>query len=190
MPKPDGMERFRAYLSLAVVLGTLAAAPVALAAATPAQRHERRALTALPSLNAGIVARINAARAAHGLHRLTVARGLGNAARLHTREMAQSGLFQHESPDGTAFWRRVRRFYGDVGFRSWSVGETLVWQSPTVTAAEVVATWLQSPPHREILLDPSWREIGVAAVEATAAPGDFDGLAAAIVTADFGVRAR
>ena len=42
----------------------------------------------------------------------------------------------------------------------------------------------------EILLDPSWREVGVSAVQDSAAPGDFQGLQATIVTADFGVRSR
>jgi uncharacterized protein YkwD len=104
--------------------------------------------------------------------------------------MAQTGRFQHESPDGTPFWQRVQRFYGKVGFHDWTVGETLVWHSPTATAAQVVMAWLDSPPHREILLDPRWHEIGVAAVQDTAAPGDFEGLAATIATADFGTRDR
>ena len=184
------MECVRTYLGLAAVVGVLATAPIAAATATDRRGTEQHTTTALPSLNAAIVARLNAIRDGRGLHRLSVATGLVAAARLHTREMDRTGLFAHESPDGTPFWRRVRKFYGAAGFRSWSAGETLVWQSPSATAADVVTTWLESPPHREILLDPAWREIGVSAVEDTAAPGDFGGFDATIVTADFGVRTR
>jgi len=184
------VERIRASFGLAAIVGVLATAPLATATATTSHRGERRQVAALPSLNASIIARVNAIRAVRGLRRVTVAVGLAAAARLHTRQMAQTGRFQHESPDGTPFWQRVQRFYGKGGFHDWTVGETLVWQSPTATAAQVVTAWLESPPHREILLDPKWHEVGVSAVQDPSAPGDFDGLQATIVTADFGVRDR
>jgi uncharacterized protein YkwD len=175
-------------VALLALVGVSAGVPVA--AATAARSHTRAAVTALPDLDLQVVARINSVRAAHGLSRLRIARGLGAAARVHTGQMARSGLFRHESPDGTAFWKRVRTFYGRIGFSSWSVGETLVWESPSANATEVVTMWLNSPEHREILLTPDWREIGVSAVQDPAAPGDFEGLPATIVTADFGVRTR
>ena len=184
------MERIRASFGLAAIVGVLATAPLATATATTTHGSQRRQVLALPSLNASIVARVNAIRVGRGLQRVTVAPGLAAAARLHSRQMAQTGRFQHESPDGTPFWQRVQRFYRKGGFHNWTVGETLVWQSPTATAAKVVTAWLDSPPHREILFDPRWREVGVSAVQDTAAPGDFEGLEATIVTADFGVRDR
>jgi uncharacterized protein YkwD len=48
--------------------------------------------------------------------------------------------------------------------------------------------WLASPEHRANLMNPHWREIGVAAVHVTAAPGIYRGLDVTIVTTDFGVR--
>jgi uncharacterized protein YkwD len=191
----EGVDRLRASLVVLAIVGVLSGVSIATATAAPVRdglpRHvQHSTATAVPGLNAGIVARINMVRAARGLPRLAVSVGLGAAARFHSRQMAESGQFRHESPDGSSFWQRVRRFYGAAGFRSWSVGEALVWQSPTATASEVVAAWLASPPHREILLDPSFREVGVSAVQDSAAPGDFDGLQATIVTADFGVRSR
>jgi uncharacterized protein YkwD len=185
-----GVDRLRASIAVLALVGTLSAVSIATATAAPARPAQRGALRAVPGLNASIVARVNSIRAARGLPRLSTCVGLGVAARVHSREMAQSGLFQHESPDGSSFDKRVRRFYGSGGFHNWSVGETLVWQSPTANAAQVVAAWLASPPHRAILLDPTWREIGVSAVQDSAAPGDFEGLQATIVTADFGVRNR
>jgi uncharacterized protein YkwD len=189
------VDRLRASLAVLAIAGVLSGVSIATATAAPARdgppRHvQHSTVTAVPGLNGGIVARINAVRAARGLPRLAVSVELEAAARFHNRQMAQSGQFRHESPDGSSFWQRVRRFYGAAGFRTWSVGEALVWQSPTASAAEVVAAWLASPPHRAILLEPSFREIGVSAVQDSAAPGDFDGLQAMIVTADFGVRSR
>jgi uncharacterized protein YkwD len=182
------MERVRASIVLLALAAAPAGAPVT-AATAPATPRVPVTVAALPALDGRIVARIDAVRAAHGLSRLALAPGLVTAARLHSLQMARSGLFRHESPDGTAFWKRVRRFYGAAGYRRWSVGETIVWLSPSAGAADVVADWLASPAHRAILLAPDWREIGVAAVRDTGAPG-FQGLAATVVTADFGVRTR
>jgi len=104
--------------------------------------------------------------------------------------MTSTGLFQHESSDGSAFWKRVERYYGSVGYQRWDVGETLLWSSPDTTASTAVSDWLASPPHRKILLDAGWFEVGVSAVHDTSAPGAFDGVEGTIVTADFGARTR
>jgi uncharacterized protein YkwD len=49
---------------------------------------------------------------------------------------------------------------------------------------------LASPTHRENLLAPAWREIGLGAVHAIGAGGVYNGLDATILTADFGVRRK
>jgi uncharacterized protein YkwD len=102
--------------------------------------------------------------------------------------MARGGFFSHTSSDGTAFWKRVQRFYGPTGFGYWSVGENLLWSSPTIDARRAVQMWLDSPPHRKNMLTAAWREVGLAAVTVDAGPGVFNGLPVTIVTADFGVR--
>jgi uncharacterized protein YkwD len=48
--------------------------------------------------------------------------------------------------------------------------------------------WLDSPPHREILLSPKWREVGLGAVKVENAPGFYLGRDVTVITADFGVR--
>jgi uncharacterized protein YkwD len=54
------------------------------------------------------------------------------------------------------------------GTRSWEVGENLVWGTgPLSTPHSLVASWMNSPPHRENLLKPTFREIGIAAVAGT-----------------------
>lgn len=147
-------------------------------------------VTSAPGLARSVVAELNRVRQEHGLRPLQPSPGLAAAARAHSREMVSSGRFEHESPDGTAFWKRIGRFYGAAGFRTWQVGENLIWSPGTLTAAAVVKGWLDSPPHRRIMLDPAYREIGVAAVRDTRAPADFRDSDATIVTADFGARVR
>jgi uncharacterized protein YkwD len=102
--------------------------------------------------------------------------------------MGELGYFEHASYDGTAFWKRVARYYHAKGYRYWSVGENLLWSSGTLTPASAVTMWMKSRPHRKNLLDPHWRRIGLSALEFAAAPGVFEGLDVTIVTADFGVR--
>jgi len=102
--------------------------------------------------------------------------------------MAAYGFFTHESRDGTAFWQRIKRDYPKSGYRVWSVGETLAFSSGSIDAAAAVRMWMSSPPHRRVLLDPTWREVGVSALRVTSAPGDFQGDDVTLVTADFGIR--
>jgi uncharacterized protein YkwD len=105
--------------------------------------------------------------------------------------MGRRGFFDHNSADGTPFWRRIERFYSDDSFRSWAVGENIFWQSPRTPAAlSVVRTWLGSPGHRENVLSQQWRDVGVGVVNLSAAPGVYGGAPATIVTVDFGNRRR
>jgi uncharacterized protein YkwD len=102
--------------------------------------------------------------------------------------MAQRGYFSHDSANGTSFDRRISRYYPLKGAHYWSVGENLLWSSPDVDAASALNMWLNSPPHRKILLTARWREVGLSAVHVPSAPGTFAGREVTIVTADFGVK--
>ena len=102
--------------------------------------------------------------------------------------MEADGYFAHDSVDGTAFWRRIQVFYPSTRFGYWSVGENLLWSSPGVDAQKALTMWENSPEHRQNLLDPHWREIGISAVHASSAAGVYNGLPVTIVTTDFGVR--
>jgi uncharacterized protein YkwD len=168
-----------------ILVGTLAAAALLVPAASAAPRHAQAPLSALES---GVLAQINTFRRNHDLVPLKLNAKLGAAAKEHTVQMAQDGYFAHESADGSLFWKRIQSFYASGPWSYWSVGENLLWSSPDVTPAKALQMWLASPEHRANLLNPRWREIGVAAVHADAAPGVFKGLDVTIVTTDFGVR--
>jgi uncharacterized protein YkwD len=172
---------WKRYVALLLAVAALAAPAVATGAPP-------RTASAVDALESGVLAEVNAVRARHNLAPLRLSPTLTSAASAHSRAMAERGFFSHASSDGTSFWKRVQRFYGSSGYDYWSVGENLLWRSPSVSAAEAVRMWLASPPHRKNLLSPQWREVGLAAVRAPAAPGAFEGLDVTIVTADFGVR--
>ncbi|HKB20950.1 MAG TPA: CAP domain-containing protein [Gaiellaceae bacterium] len=139
------------------------------------------------ALQRDVVARINEQRAARGLKPLRVSLGLTAAARYHSREMGLHGFFEHESLDGAPFWKRIARFY-PLGQGSWAVGENIFYESPDTTARSAVHEWMMSAPHRQNILSPEWREIGIGAAHFASAGGTYAGGSVTIVTADFGAR--
>jgi uncharacterized protein YkwD len=156
--------------------------------ATPAGATADSPATAMRSLEQDVLVNLNALRRQHGLVPLRFSPKLAAAARHHSTDMANRGYFSHSSANGSSFSRRIARFYSASGRRYWAVGENLLWSSPDVDAARAIDMWLESPPHRKIMLTARWREVGLSAVHATAAPGTFGGREVTIVTADFGVR--
>ena len=164
------------------LLATFVAAPTA--APDSSTRVEPRLL-----LESAVVREMNRARAASGLRPVRSSPSLRTAARSHSRSMLEHGFFSHDSVDGTAFSDRIRRYYTSRGWRTWSVGETLL-ASPTAAgdAKAIVAAWLGSPPHRDVILDPTWRDAGIGALYAATAPNEYRGGETIVVTADFGMR--
>jgi uncharacterized protein YkwD len=177
----SGIAAFRSAVLFAAVL-------VAAVAASSAAASPRTPAAALSPLESGVLVDINAFRAQHGLPRLRLNTQLTAAAREHSSQMAEDGYFAHESADGSPFWKRVQSFYASSPWRFWSVGENLLWSSPSIDPNGALKLWLASPEHRKNLMNPRWREIGVSAVHAASAPGTYNGLDVTIVTTDFGVR--
>jgi uncharacterized protein YkwD len=155
--------------------------------AAPAARADRPAIVP-HRLERGVLMEVNALRRQHGLVPLRRSPGLAAAARRHSTEMASRGYFGHRSADGSSFARRIARFYPSTGYRSWWVGENLLYSTSPLDAARALDMWLNSPDHRRIILAARWREFGLGAVEAASAPGVYGGQAVTIVTTDFGVR--
>lgn len=173
----------RFLVALAVAsMAILVSSPVATPSAPT--KVERRAV-----LEAAVVREMNRIRAARGLGPLHAAPSLRSAARSHSQAMLANDFFSHDSADGTAFSERIRRYYSNAGYVRWSVGEALMaTQSRVVDAEAVVAAWLESPPHRAIVLSPTWRDAGIGVVHTSTAPSTFGGAEAIVVTADFGLR--
>jgi uncharacterized protein YkwD len=174
-------------LCAAALVAALAGLAVPVAA-SPSESHERIARGSLTSLESGVLQQINGIRRRHGLQPVRSSTELTAAAAAHSREMGSVGYFEHESRDGTAFWKRIKRWYGSGGYGLWSVGENLLWSSPDVQPAAALDLWMHSPEHRANILTAKWREIGVSAVHVLGAPGTYNGLTVTIITTDFGVR--
>ncbi len=142
----------------------------------------------LQTLDGQILTRLNATRAAHGLRPLVVSDGLENAAVAHSRDLIQAGVFQHDSPDGTSFVQRLKHFYSPSGYSSWTAGENILYNTADIDADTAIQAWLDSPPHRENMLNPDWREVGIGSVHASTAGGTFGGAPTWVITMDFGAR--
>ena len=168
---------------VAVILAAFALGTVGLAGASPKSASVRQT-----TLDTSLLAQINVVRQTRLLPPLTRSTALSVVANRHTTEMIQTGYFSHSSRDHTLFWKRIEESYSSSGYRSWSVGEILLSVVPNVGALQAIDLLMHSPAHRANLLDPAWREVGIAARHSDNAPGAFAGQPVTIVTADFGAR--
>jgi uncharacterized protein YkwD len=148
-------------LTTLLVLSFAVSAPAAQAAGPRLDRGER-----------AVVHAINRARASYGLRRLHAGRRLARVADVHSRSMLRSDFFSHG-----AFSQRVRRY---VSFRR--IGETIAMRS-RCSARGFVRMWLNSAPHRAVLLSRGFRRVGVGR-----RTGRLGARRACLVTADFASR--
>ena len=122
-----------------------------------------------PALEAGFLARTNAARALHGLPPLALRGELTPAARFHSLDMAANGFFDHIAPDGrapadrmAAFDRTalVRRNAENVATVSVSHGRL----DADEALSRLHANLMDSPSHRENILHPEATHVGFGVV--------------------------
>ena len=106
----------------------------------------------------------NQARAARGLPPLTRDAELDNAARSFSNDMLVHRFFDHDTPGGPTFEKRLAHQY-----RHWvsSMGEN-IWSGtgydPGKTqeiARDIMSDLMNSPGHRENILDPNFTHLGV-----------------------------
>ena len=113
---------------------------------------------------------VNWARAQDRRGRLVRRSALQRAAALKGQRVASCGQFSH-TPCGSAVTAAVNA----AGYRYARFAENLyagTWGK--VSAHDVVAAWLESPPHRATLLSPGFRHLGAAPVRATGLLGGTD----------------
>jgi uncharacterized protein YkwD len=127
-------------------------------------------------MESSITCLINDERTSNGLQPVTSNSDLREAALSHSNEMVNQSYFEHTSPAGLTFMDRIESTGYMDGARTWTVGENLVWGT----------AWMNSPPHRENLLRPSFSELGVAAVAGT--PVSRSDLTGVTVSSEYGDR--
>jgi uncharacterized protein YkwD len=150
----------RLLLGFCLLAATFAAAP---ANASPTSANYGRAL-----FNA-----INAARTAQGLAPLKLERHLTVAARRYSRVLARTSQLSHNAL-GTDVGQRLAA----AGYRGQAFGEDL---AVGMGAEQTVAAWLASPMHRQVLLSPLFKRVGLGV-----AHGSWQGFRTHFVTADLG----
>lgn len=130
-------------------------------------------------LQRATVCLINNRRHRGGRSRLAVRPPLRSAAKSHSRCMVRNKTFSHVC-NGDLVTRVARTSYPTRSL----LGETLAWGSgPRSTPLATVRSWLNSPPHRRIVLERRFRHIGVGVAKGSPFP-QFRG--GATYTAIFG----
>lgn len=155
-------------------------APIAIAAtlvfALYASAAHASTSTLRPATEKQVIVLINKVRTDHGLRRLTLDPKLRNAARYHSRDEMTHNYFSHNGPTGTFGVRLDRYVHRALVAENICYG-TAGWSK----ASGVVSLWMHSPEHRQIILTPSLRRIGVGV-----AFGTFQGQpGTGMATADF-----
>ncbi|MGI5273865.1 CAP domain-containing protein [Nonomuraea sp. CA-218870] len=103
-----------------------------------------------------VVRLTNQARARNGCRPLTHDPQLRRAAERHSADMATRGYFDHTGRNGSSVGDRIRAA-GFSPVRAW--GENIAMGQST--AAQVVRGWLDSPGHRQNIMNCSFTHIGV-----------------------------
>lgn len=118
-----------------------------------------------------LLTQINAERTKNGIATLTLSPILTDAASSHAEDMWKNRYFSHITPEGRTYVDRIRT----AGYLTppdecscqtscictpyFSLGENIAQGQLTVD--QVMTDWLNSPPHRENILNPDFTEIGI-----------------------------
>jgi len=126
-----------------------------------------------------IIELTNQRRAAQGLGPVKENALLSEAARRKAGDMFAFNYWAHVSPSGRDPWT----FFKEVGYHYVFAGENLArdFKDPE----SVVQAWMNSPSHRDNLLNNKYQEIGVAVVD-----GSLQGMETTLVVQLFGSQSR
>ena len=118
----------------------------------------RTGAAAPATLSAALLCAINVERARHGLPALPADPRVATAASRHARDMIRRRYFAHKRAGGPSLLRRLKR----TGWSGRSAGEAIAYGcGASATPLATLRMWLNSPPHRAILLGSGWSAAGV-----------------------------
>jgi hypothetical protein len=126
---------------------------------------------------ADIVRLTNEQRTAAGLQPLSLDSKLSEAAAKKGSDMFAKNYWSHVSPAGTQPWY----FITDSGYSYRYAGENLARDFSA--ASSVVQAWMNSPTHKENLLNSRYQDIGVAVID-----GQLEGRETTLVVQMFGTK--
>ncbi|MFD6229896.1 CAP domain-containing protein [Streptomyces sp. NPDC060232] len=121
----------------------------------PPQTAPAPAPTAASGSVAAVLALVNQERAAAGCQAVTLNAKLTKAAQDHSADMAAHSNMSHTGSDGSDPGARITR----AGYAWSTYGENVAYGYST--PEKVMEGWMNSPGHRENILNCSFKEIGI-----------------------------
>jgi len=119
-----------------------------------------RAQTALPDYASQVYILLNQFRAQNSVPLLRRVVPLDAAAQTYANLMAATGHYSHTGPDGSSPADRM----ATAGY-AWTLwGENIAFGQDTPN--EVMAAWINSPSHRDNMLNGNFRDVGIGAARA------------------------
>lgn len=103
----------------------------------------------------------NQERTSRGLGALTESSALDQGATLKGQDMFAKDYWAHFAPDGTSPWY----FFNQVSYKYIYAGENLARDFST--SAGVIAGWMASQGHRDNMLNPNFKDIGIGILNGT-----------------------
>jgi len=126
-----------------------------------------------------MVSLVNTERTDSGVAELSVNQELVTAAARKGSDMLEKQYFAHDTPDGKKPWQWINRTEYDYVY----AGENLAMD---FTSAEVVqAAFMKSPSHRRNILNPKYKEMGVAVLS-----GEMNGRQTILLVEFFGTQRK
>jgi uncharacterized protein YkwD len=155
-------------VTLAVMAAATAHAGLARAAAVCDGAETPIAATTVAQSRSALACLIDTVREERGRAALRPDDKLSGAARDHAADMVRRGYFGHVTPAGRDQADRLRRVGWPPAAGGWWAGEILALGSGGAsTPRHLVSAWLNSPPHRAILLSRTPTLIGLGVVRNT-----------------------
>ncbi|MDR0273226.1 MAG: CAP domain-containing protein, partial [Clostridiales bacterium] len=99
---------------------------------------------------------VNIERANNGLNPLAWHDGLANVARAHSEDLARNNMTGHTGSDGSSPGERITR----AGITDVSFSGENAYAGPSTSEAAVIG-WMNSPGHRDNILNPNHTHLGV-----------------------------
>jgi hypothetical protein len=122
-----------------------------------------------------LISLANQARESLGFDVLKENQVLDQAALMKAQDMINNDYFSHQSPKGVTPWH----WFDKAGYDYRYAGENLA--IGFIESVDVNDAWMESSSHRQNILNPSYKEIGIAVLT-----GDFEGRETTVVVQLFG----
>jgi uncharacterized protein YkwD len=173
-----------------MALGT--AAPAHAAATGCAGANARPSANNSALIDSATLCLMNRLRASHGMHSLHDNSALAAIATGQAGDMVRGDYFGDNSISGASPLSRIKASGYSVPTSRVRLltAQNIGWGTgPNATPAGIVAAWMLSPPHRQIILTAAYRDVGVG-VSPTVPADVRSPLLGATYAVEFGARER